>query len=333
MMVDDFMQRKIMMTRKRYLILAAALTFAAVLILSLMFGSTGFGLPDMRTGTGCALLDLRACRIAAGLVVGAALSVAGCVLQTVLRNPLAEPYILGVSSGASVGTAIVMATGLAATYPILLPLGSFAVAIITVVLIISIAQRAGGSHMPQNLILTGVVTGSVLSSVLMLIITFAGTHTVRSITWWLLGNLQCGSWELLAICGVPIILSTLYLAAQANKLNALLLGHENAHNLGVNTALTIPLLIGVATLMTACAVALSGIIGFAGLIVPHILRRRFGSNHRFLLLGSAAAGGLFLVICDTLGRSCLPPHEIPVGVITALSGGPFFLYLHTRKQR
>lgn len=322
-----------MNTRNKYLLLAAAFASAAILALSLMSGSTGFGLPDISTGTGRALLDLRTCRIAAGLIVGAALSAAGCVLQTVLRNPLAEPYILGVSSGASVGTALIMATGLAAAYPVLLPVGSFIVAILTVVLIIFIAQRAGGSHMPQNLILTGVVTGSVLSSVLMLIITFAGTHTVRSITWWLLGNLQCGSWELLALCGVPIALALVYLTAQSNKLNALLLGHENAHNLGVNTATTVPVLIGVATLMTACAVAMSGIIGFAGLIVPHILRRRFGSNHRFLLPASAVAGGLFLVLCDTLGRSCLPPHEIPVGVITALSGGPFFLYLLTRKQR
>jgi iron complex transport system permease protein len=128
-------------------------------------------------------------------------------------------------------------------------------------------------------------------------------------------------------------MAIIYLLTQCNTLNALLLGHENAHNLGVNTARTVPVLIGVATLMTACAVAISGIIGFAGLIVPHILRRRFGSNHRFLLPGSVIAGGLFLVICDTLGRICIPPHEIPVGVITALSGGPFFLYLLTRKQR
>jgi len=321
------------MKHYRYILLVGVLVMVAVLGLSLMCGSTGFGMPDIATGTGRALLDLRACRIIAGFVVGAALSAAGCILQTVLRNPLAEPYILGVSSGAAVGTAIIMASGLAAIYPILLPAGSFVVAIITVALIISIAQRAGGSHMPQNLILTGVVTGSVLSSLLMLIITFAGTHTVRSITWWLLGNLQCGSWELLTVCSLPIVLAIIYLMAQSNTLNALLLGHENAHNLGVNTSTAVPVLICVATLMTACAVAMSGIIGFAGLIVPHILRRRFGSNHRFLLPGSVIAGGMFLVICDTLGRICIPPHEIPVGVITALSGGPFFLYLLTRKQR
>ena len=308
---------------------------AAIVILglALMCGSTGFGIPDLSTRTGRALLDLRACRVATGFIVGAALSSAGCVLQTVLRNPLAEPYILGVSSGASVGTAIIMATGVAALYPILLPVGSFAVALITVALIMTIAQRAGGPHMPQNLILTGVVTGSILSSILMLIITFAGTHTVRSITWWLLGNLQCGSWNLLALCSIPIIISIIYLIAECNTLNALLLGHENAHNLGINTSTTIPLLICVATLMTACAVAISGIIGFAGLIVPHILRRQFGSNHRFLLPGSVIAGGIFLVVCDTFGRICIPPYEIPVGVITAISGGPFFLYLLTRKQR
>jgi iron complex transport system permease protein len=322
------------MTKRQIYIFSAGVVGACLILgLAIMCGAAGFGIPDLSSRTGRALLNLRACRIITGFVVGAALSTAGCVLQTVLRNPLAEPYILGVSSGASVGTAIIMATGLAATYPFLLPTGSFIAAMLTVVLIMSIAQRAGGSHMPQNLILTGVVTGSILSSVLMLIITFAGTHTVRSITWWLLGNLQCGSWELLTACTLPIILAVIYLLAHSNTLNALLLGHENAHNLGVNTNTTIPLLIVMATLMTACAVAMSGIIGFAGLIVPHILRRQFGSNHRFLLPGSVIAGGIFLVACDILGRVCIPPHEIPVGVITAVSGGPFFLYLLTRKQR
>ncbi len=304
----------------------------AVGILAILCGPAGLPVFSSGSTTWRNLLELRAMRAATGFIVGAALSTAGCALQTILRNPLADPYILGVSSGASVGAALVMATGLSITFPILLPTGSFIVAIAAVTMIMLIASRAGGTRLPQNLILTGVVTGSVLSSVLMLIITFSQSYTVQSITWWLLGNLQCSSWDMLAVCAVPILLGTGFLIAESNTLNALLLGSENAHNLGINTRIAVPLLIGTATLITACAVALSGIIGFAGLIVPHIVRRRTGANHRTLLPLCALGGGIFLVLCDTFGRVCIPPHEIPVGVITALTGGPFFLYLLTRKN-
>ena len=321
------------MTKKEILCITL-FALAAVVIagLAVLCGPAGFPLFRSDSTIWASLLEWRVQRIATGFVVGAALSTSGCVLQTILRNPLAEPYILGVSSGASVGAAIIMATGLSYTLPILLPLGSFAVAIAAVSLIRMIARKAGGSSIPQNLILTGVVTGSVLSSVLMLIITFSRTYTIRSITWWLLGNLQCTSWDLLAVCAAPILLGIAFLIAEANTLNALLLGSGNAHNLGVNTRRAIPLLICTVTLITACAVAISGIIGFAGLIVPHILRHKTGANHRTLIPLAALGGGIFLVVCDTIGRSIVPPHVIPVGVITALSGGPFFLYLLTRKK-
>lgn len=319
---------------KREIYCISLFGIAALLItgLAVLCGPAGFPLFHSDSAKWASLIEWRIQRIATGFVVGAALSTSGCVLQTILRNPLAEPYILGVSSGASVGTAVVMATGLSYTIPILLPMGSFTVAIAAVTLIILIARKAGGANIPQNLILTGVVTGSILSSVLMLIITFSRTYTIRSITWWLLGNLQCTSWDLLAVCATPILLGIAFLIAEANTLNALLLGTDNAHNLGINTRRSVPTLICTVTLITACAVAISGIIGFAGLIVPHILRQKTGANHRTLIPLSAIGGGIFLVACDTIGRSVVPPHIIPVGVITALSGGPFFLYLLTRKQ-
>ncbi len=313
-----------------FLFAVIALIIAAA---SILCGPATLDMFRDKTGTWLSVLEWRGLRTATAFMVGAALSSAGCVLQTILRNPLAEPYILGVSSGASVGAAIVMAAGLGITMPFLLPLGSFAVAILAVILILSIAGKAGGISIPQNLILTGVVTGSVLSSILMLIITFSQTYTIRSLTWWLLGNLQCGSWSLLTACAVPITAGILYLIAETRTLNALLLGPENAHGLGVNTRRSVPALIGVATLITACAVAISGIIGFAGLIVPHILRNRTGANHRTLLPLTALGGGIFLMTCDVLGRLLAYPHEIPVGVITALTGGPFFLYLLSRKKR
>jgi iron complex transport system permease protein len=320
---------------KHELKMLTLMAFVAVftLFISILCGPAG--LPSLRNDLSAwsALLELRAMRSITGFVVGAALAAAGCVLQTILRNPLAEPYILGISSGASVGTALVMTTGLAMATPLLLPLGSFACSLLTILLIMAVARRAGGIDIPRNLILTGIVTGSVLSSLLMLIITFSRTHTIRSITWWMLGNLQCVSWELLLICALPVILGILLLIAEAKTLNAMLLGTENAHNLGINTHRSILKLTGIATLITACAVALSGIIGFSGLIVPHIMRRRIGANHRYLLPMTALGGGVFLVVCDIIGRIAVPPHEIPVGVITALTGGPFFLYLMIKKNQ
>lgn len=319
-----------MRTPRTFLALLLALPF--LLALSLLAGPSGFGLPDLATATGRALLELRLCRLATGFVVGAALSCSGCVLQAVLRNPLAEPYVLGVSSGGSLGAALVIATGLAALSPLALPAGAFLAAALTLLLVCLLAGRADG-YAPNTLILTGVVAGSMLSSMLMLVLTFAKTRAVHSITWWMLGNLQPTSWTLLLAIAALTAFALAVLLGQTRTLNALLLGHETAHNLGVRTRLAVPCILAAATLAAAAAVAVSGIIGFVGLIVPHALRRLVGADHRRLLPGCVLLGGAFLVLCDTLARTLCAPQEIPVGVVTALAGGPFFLYLlATRKN-
>jgi len=301
-----------------------------VLALCLLTGSSGFGLPDTATATGRALLELRLSRLLTGFVVGAALSCSGCSLQAVLRNALAEPYVLGVSSGGSFGAALVIATGLSAFTPLALPAGAFLTAAAALLCVCLLANRTSG-YSPNTLILTGVVFGSMLSSLLMLLLAFAKTRAVHSITWWLLGNLQATSWPLIA-CVTSLVAAAIGgLCYEARTLNALLLGHDTAHNLGINTRVAVPCILTAATLAAAAAVAVSGIIGFVGLIVPHALRRLTGANHRTLLPCAALFGGTFLVVCDTLARTLFAPHEIPVGVITALSGGPFFLYLLTRK--
>ena len=319
-----------MLTTRQLLLCLIPLPF--LLALCLLAGSSGFGLPDLNTPTGRALLDLRLCRLATGFVVGAALACSGCALQAVLRNALAEPYVLGVSCGGSLGAALVIATGLSALTPLALPAGAFIAAAATLLLVCLLANRASG-YTPNTLILTGVVAGSMLSSLLMLLLSFAKTRAVHSITWWLLGNLQATSWPLIAGVALLVLVSVGALCYEARTLNALLLGHEAAHNLGVRTRWAVPCILTAATLAAAAAVSVSGIIGFVGLIVPHALRRLTGANHRTLLPCSALFGGAFLVLCDTLARTLAAPHEIPVGVITSLSGGPFFLYLLTRKGR
>lgn len=319
-----------MLTSKQLMLWLIPLPF--LLALTLFAGSSGFGWPDTATPTGRALLELRLCRLVTGFVVGAALSCSGCALQAVLRNPLAEPFVLGVSSGGSVGSAVAIASGLAALSPLALPAGAFVAAAATLLLVCALARRSSG-YTPNTLILTGVVVGSMLSSVLMLVLSFAKTRAVHSITWWLLGSLQATSWPLIGSVSALVACAVAALLFEARTLNALLLGHDAAHHLGVRTRIAVPCILTAATLAAAAAIAVSGIIGFVGLIVPHALRRLAGANHRILLPCAALFGGAFLVLCDTLARTLAAPHEIPVGVITSLSGGPFFLYLLTRKGK
>jgi iron complex transport system permease protein len=307
---------------------AAALIAAAALILTgcLLAGPSGLGMPSG------ALLELRFSRLLTGFVVGAALACSGCALQAVLRNALAEPYVLGVSSGGSLGAALAIATGLSAVTPLALPAGAFLAAALTLLLVCLLGSRAGG-YSPNTLILVGVVAGAMLSSLLMLVLSFAGTRAVHSITWWMLGNLQATSWSLILTVTLLVAGAIAALCFEAKELNALLLGTETARCLGVRTRLALPLILAAATLATAAAVSVSGVIGFVGLIVPHALRRLTGANHRTLLPCAALCGGVFLVLCDTFARLLFAPREIPVGVVTSLTGGPFLLYLLTRRTR
>ena len=317
-----------MLTSKQ--LLAWMIPVPVLLVLCLLTGPSGFGLPDLSSLAGRALLDLRLCRLVTGFVVGAALATSGCALQAVLRNALAEPSVLGISSGGALGAALVLAFGLSAVSPLVLPAGAFFAAAATLLLVCLLANRVG-NYAPNTLILTGVVVSSMLSSFLMLVLSFVKLRVMHSITWWLLGNLQGTSWALVSGVGLLVLVAVIILCTQARTLNALLLGHETAHNLGVRTRVAVPVILAAATLAAAAAVSISGIIGFVGLIVPHALRRLTGANHRVLLPCTALFGGTFLVLCDTLARTLAAPHEIPVGVVTSLLGGPFFLYLLTRK--
>ncbi len=280
-----------------------------------------------------ALFWLRVWRVLAGLLVGASLALAGAVLQTVLRNPLADPFVLGLSGGASLAAAAVLATGLAAVGAFVLPVASFAGAVAALLVVAAVARAAGGG--PVTLILSGVVMGGITSSFLMLILTFSESRALQSVTWWMMGNLSSAEPAQLVVTGACAGVAAMVLLAQARRLNALVLGADYARTLGVRTERVVPLVLGAASLATAAAVSLAGVIGFVGLIVPHAVRRLAGANHRALLPLSALGGGIFLVACDQAGR-LFGEVEVPAGVITALAGGPFFLYLlirHARNQK
>ncbi len=296
----------------------------------MLAGAAGISALDWHTATGQAIFLLRVHRVAAGFMIGAGLSCSGVVLQALLRNPLADPYVLGVSSGAGLGAALIIVAGLASVTG-LLPAGAFLAALLTLGVVVLLARNSGAPSL-YGLLLSGVIVSAMCSSVLMLIISLAPTEGLHSIMWWMLGNLQVVSTPLLCISSGLIALGILGIWGLARDLNALTLGHEMAHHLGIRTGVAITLGLALATLTTAAAVGLAGLIGFVGLIVPHLMRSLVGPDHRRLVPASALAGGWFLALCDALARTVIAPIEIPVGVITALIGGPFFLIL-LRKRR
>lgn len=312
-----------------------------VLALCMLLGAAGIGLPDWHTETGLVILKLRFYRVAAGFAVGAALAASGVLLQAVLRNPLAEPYILGVSGGAGLGAALAILTGIgtltarvfscpfmgAATVPAFAFAG--AVAALAAVYVLA---RESSTIAVYTLILCGVIVSAVCSSLLMFLVALAPVQGMHSVIWWMLGSLEITSEPLFAVCLAGIAAGCVAAMALARDLDAIALGEEMAHHVGVRTSTVIGLALAAATLMTASAVALAGLVGFVGLIVPHVARHIVGASHRRLIPSAAVAGGAFLALADAIGRVAHAPQEIPIGVITALAGGPFFLFLLRRRK-
>ena len=313
----------------------AALLLASVPVLlgiSLLLGPSGVGLPDTSTSIGQAILSLRFGRFFMGLMVGAALSASGTVFQAILRNPLAEPYVLGVSGGAGLGAALSILVGGSMLGAIGLPATSFLFAVITLMAVYGIASQGGGSPSVYSLILSGVIVSAICSSFIMFLVSTADIAGMHTVVWWMLGNLQPGSMseQLVSLLIISGAIGVLWILAPA--LNMLTLGREMAHYQGLNAqAVTMSSLL-LATLLAATAVSMGGMIGFVGLIVPHVMRALFGPDHRWLVPASAIGGGSFLVLCDAIARSIMSPIEIPVGVVTALCGGPFFLIILRRKM-
>ena len=317
---------------RRILLGGLAALAPVILFLCFLLGASGIGLPDWTTTAGRSIAALRLSRVFAGFIIGAGLAGAGVVFQAILRNPLAEPYILGVSSGAGMGAAIAILTGLSAWSLLAVPSCAFVFAVANLVLVYVLASE-GGTPSVYGLILSGVIVSAVCSSILMFLVATAPVEGLHSVIWWMLGDLEVPSRPLLILCSSLIGGGVLAAWLLAPELNALTLGREMAHHVGVRTRLAITLGLAVATLVTASAVGMAGLIGFVGLIVPHVARTVFGPDHRRLIPAAALGGGLFLAVCDALARTLLAPIEIPVGVVTAMAGGPFFLAILRRRKR
>lgn len=309
----------------------------AVLLLAacLLFGSSGIGFPDLATSAGAAILKLRVYRVAAGFVVGAGLSCSGLILQALLRNPLAEPYVLGVSGGAGLGAAVAILTGIAGISAFLLPLTAFLFGLMSLVLVYSLAG-AGGRLSIYSLILSGIIVSSVCSSLLMFMVSIAPVEGLHSVIWWMLGNLDISEPSVFHVSALFVLAACAIAVLLARDLNAMSLGREMAHNVGVKTKSVLAAGLLASTIAASACVGVSGLIGFVGLIVPHAVRGVVGPDHRRLIPYALFYGGVFLSVCDALARTMLlplGPYEVPVGVVTALIGGPFFIMILYKKRR
>lgn len=294
-----------------------------------------FGLvdvPDVTSSTIAIVWNLRLPRVLLGMLIGASLATAGTTYQGLLRNPLADPFTIGVSSGAAVGATLailVRQTGLV-NFPQMIPIFAFAGAFAAMFFVYNLA-KIGGQVPVVTLLLAGVVVSSFLSAIISLIMVFSGEN-MQSIFFWLSGGLLMRSWPEIWFVAPYLLLGFIILYAHARELNILLLGEEAALHLGVRVEFTKKLLLITASLVTAAAVSVSGMIGFVGLIVPHAVRMITGPDHRVLLPASALVGAIFLVWADVVARTAVAPQEIPVGIITAFVGAPFFIYLLRKKK-
>ncbi|MFQ6036925.1 MAG: FecCD family ABC transporter permease [Sedimentisphaerales bacterium] len=279
-------------------------------------------------------VKVRLPRIILAAIVGAALACSGVVFQALLRNPLADPYILGISSGAGLGVIIAVLSGFNWTLWGRSPIAVFAFvgALGTVWLVWFIGRLTGKFHV-TGLLLAGVVVNAFFSAVIMFLTSIAKGQQIHATIFWLMGNMTEEDFFVLWMGAGCVLVGILALFNISPQLNVLSFGEDDARSIGINTARIRTIAFAVAAFITAIAVSLSGLIGFVGLIIPHAVRLVLGPDHRQLLPISGIIGALFLVVADTLARIIVAPAQLPVGVVTAIVGGPFFLVLLVRHSR
>ncbi len=309
-------------------LLLLGIALLASILLCTLIGTSGIGYRI--------IIEVRLPRVILGAVVGASLAVSGAVFQGILRNPLADPYILGTSTGGALGATIGLLVGqyFLSMEPLLIPTFAFLGAFCTLLIVYRLA-RVGGRIPRDSLVLAGVIVSAFLGSLIMLILSLSGKET-HEIIYILMGSLGVVfTKETLTLLGIVTLLSIagfVLILVRANNLNLMAIGEDSARGLGLDVEREKIIFFFSASIMTGAVVSLSGLIGFVGLIVPHIIRMAFGPDHRFLIPASGLAGGILLTLSDTLARTIMV-QEIPVGVITSLCGAPFFLYLLRRKRR
>ena len=279
------------------------------------------------------LWQVRVPRVLLAFMVGGSLAAVGASLQALLRNPLADPFVIGISSGAALGAsvAILFGVGLSILTLLVLPFCAFLGALLSILVVYRIAVSYG-SFSIHALLLGGVVLNAIFSALVLFLTTLADPYKASGMYAWLMGSLTGPDFQTVLVLAGYLLLGIFVLVSQASALNLLTLGEEAARSLGVEVERVKRVVFTASALLTGAVVAFSGLIGFVGLIVPHAVRLMFGADHRLLLLASGILGGMFLMVADTVARTLLSPAEIPVGVVTALVGGPIFLYLLVQRR-
>ncbi|MDD4899485.1 MAG: iron ABC transporter permease [Candidatus Omnitrophica bacterium] len=297
--------------------------------LGVLKGSVQIPLKDFLLKDSQPIVQLRILRIFLAAIAGSGLAVSGIVLQAILRNSLAEPYLLGTSSGAGLGAVIAIILGVSGIY---LPLAAFLGAVLSIILVYNLA-RENNKIPEQSLILSGVIVSVALSAIIVFLISISGNEALHEITWWLWGSLQVFDLKLLLTVAAIVLAGIAAIFCFAQDLNAISIGEEEAMHLGVDIERVKKILILITSLITASLVCICGIIGFVGLMIPHMMRLVVGPNHKVLIPVTCLAAACFMIACDTLSRTLIPPLEIPIGVITAILGAPTFIFLLKHKAR
>ncbi len=273
--------------------------------------------------------QIRLPRVILAIVAGAGLACSGCVFQGILRNPLADPFTLGISGGAAFGVSIGFTFGITKLSWFFLPLFGFCGALLSVgfVYLLNLKKEFDSNSM----ILSGVIASYIFSSAVMLVFSISSHDQLYSAFMWLMGSLAFFDERLLHIIAVFVIIGVILLCFLGNVINIISLGSEKSSSLGINTAKTVKYIFMLSSLITACIVSCCGVIGFVGLMIPHITRKFVGNNNKILMPFSSIIGSIFLLICDTISRTLIAPVEIPIGVITSIIGGLFFVFLLLKK--
>lgn len=335
-----------MVNRNRTVLQAVILGVLVVLamIISVSRGSADLSVPDIlkiifgrnqdNSVYQTIIWNVRIPRVLLSFLTGAGLALAGTTLQGLFQNPLADPHILGVSSGAALGATIAMLSGVRSVQFMGIRttgLCAFAGALLAAVIVYGIA-RSGGHVMTLHIVLAGTAVSQMLSAIISILMIY-NRNQIEKVYFWTMGSFSAASWDKVAFLGIFIVICLPGLLFLASRLDAMSTGEDTAASLGVDTVRTKKMLIVIASLLVAACVSVSGIIGFVGLIIPHVLRMLTGAGHRKLLPFSALGGAAFLMLCDTLSRTAAAPSELPVGAVTALFGGPYFICLLYRNKK
>ena len=308
-----------------WFLLTVALLFA--LLLALSFGSERLSIFDLSETQAAIFFDIRFPRVLLGACVGASLASAGASLQALLRNPLAEPYLLGVSNGAALGTMIAFV--FFEQFVFARPLLAFAGAGLATFTVYQMARSRAGMNV-ERLVLSGVIVTTFLSSIIVLLTSLLDAARLRGFTFWLLGDLSQATMNGFYMTLAGVVIGAIVLTSQARPLNLMMIGERDALDFGVEVGRVRMIVFAMASLLVGTAVAASGSVGYVGLIVPHLVRLAIGSDNRLVIPFSAIAGAIFVVLADTVARTAIAPRELPVGAVTALIGAPMFIYLLKR---